>query len=85
MSDRAVIFDMDGVLIDSAEAHKESWRVLAKDLRVTITDQQFAAQFGRASRDIIRCFFGAATTPGRRRPFATWFGGACRSCRGRGS
>jgi len=59
MSDRAVIFDMDGVLIDSAEAHKESWRVLAKDLRVTITDQQFAAQFGRASRDIIRCFFGA--------------------------
>jgi beta-phosphoglucomutase family hydrolase len=58
MPRRAVIFDMDGVLIDSAQAHKESWRILGKDLGVDVTDEMFAAQFGRASRDIIRCLFG---------------------------
>ena len=58
MARRAVIFDMDGVLIDSAEAHKGSWRILGNDLGVVVTDEMFAAQFGRASRDIIRCLFG---------------------------
>jgi beta-phosphoglucomutase len=58
MPRRAVIFDMDGVLIDSAKAHKESWRVLGNDLGVDVTDEMFADQFGRASRDIIRCLFG---------------------------
>ena len=58
MPRRAVIFDMDGVLIDSAEAHKESWRILGNDLGINVTDEMFASQFGRASRDIIRCLFG---------------------------
>src|SRR5207244_1964586 len=54
-----VIFDMDGVLIDSYEAHLESWRQLARELDRDITDEQFAATFGRTSRDIIRLLFGA--------------------------
>ena len=53
MADRGVIFDMDGVLVDSYRAHFESWRRLARAHGLSITQQQFAATFGRTSREII--------------------------------
>jgi len=49
-----VIFDMDGVLVDSYRAHLESWRRSAQARGTDITEQQFAESFGRTSRDIIR-------------------------------
>lgn len=54
----AVIFDMDGVLIDSAEAHLESWRLLAAELGCEVTEQQFATSFGRQNRDIVPLLLG---------------------------
>jgi HAD superfamily hydrolase (TIGR01509 family) len=54
----AVIFDMDGVLIDSADAHFESWRRLANDLGKTVTAEQFRCTFGRQNRDVIPQLFG---------------------------
>ena len=54
-----VIFDMDGVLIDSAAAHLQSWRRLADEIGRSITDEQFRASFGRQNFDIIPAFFGA--------------------------
>jgi beta-phosphoglucomutase len=53
-----VIFDMDGVLIDSAEPHFESWRLLGEECRVVVTREQFAATFGRQNRDIVPILFG---------------------------
>lgn len=53
-----VIFDMDGVLVDSYAAHLESWQRLAGELGLSITDAQFDATFGRTSREIIRELFG---------------------------
>jgi beta-phosphoglucomutase len=53
-----VIFDMDGVLVDSGAAHAASWRALAREAGVTIGDPEFARHFGKASRDIIRAVFG---------------------------
>lgn len=53
-----VIFDMDGVLVDSAEAHWESWRRLAGENGKTVTRDQFTATFGRPSSDIIPALFG---------------------------
>ncbi len=53
-----VIFDMDGVLVDSYSAHLESWRRLAAELRQNLTDEQIGSTFGRTSRDIIRIMFG---------------------------
>ena len=53
-----VIFDMDGVLVDSADSHWESWRRLAQENRRTATREQFAATFGRQNRDIIPILFG---------------------------
>ena len=54
MTDRAVIFDMDGVLVDSYQSHFQSWVLLAQDHGVEMTEQQFADTFGRTTREIIR-------------------------------
>lgn len=57
-SDVGVIFDMDGVLIDSALPHLESWRQLGKENGAAITDEAVRKTFGRQNRDIIPTLFG---------------------------
>jgi beta-phosphoglucomutase len=54
----AVIFDMDGVLIDSYQAHYESWRQLANELGSEFTEREFARTFGWTSREIIALTWG---------------------------
>src|SRR3954449_3088504 len=58
MSKMAVIFDMDGVLVDSYQAHFVSWTRLYDELGVPYSEADFAADFGRTSRDILRRRFG---------------------------
>lgn len=48
-----VIFDVDGVLIDSYQPHFESWRRIARNHGVDYTETLFAQGFGRTSREII--------------------------------
>lgn len=50
----AVIFDVDGVLVDSYAAHRESWCDLAREMDVAYGDAEFAATFGRTSRAILQ-------------------------------
>jgi beta-phosphoglucomutase len=49
-----VIFDVDGVLVDSYEAHFQSWREVAREHDLDFTEKDFARSFGRTSRDIVR-------------------------------
>ena len=42
-----VIFDMDGVLVDTYEAHYRSWRKMAEPEGLTYTETDFASTFGR--------------------------------------
>lgn len=56
-----VIFDMDGVLVDSAASHLRSWQGLARECGGTVTEEQFARTFGRQNRDIIPILFGAVS------------------------
>jgi beta-phosphoglucomutase len=51
-----VIFDMDGVLVDSYAAHWESWRRLGQVEGFEMTERQFVATFGRTSREAIEEF-----------------------------
>ncbi len=53
-----VIFDMDGVLVDSAEAHLRSWQIMAAEHGREMTADVFRATFGRRSGDIIAEVFG---------------------------
>jgi beta-phosphoglucomutase-like phosphatase (HAD superfamily) len=53
-----VIFDMDGVLVDSGPAHHQSWQILARRHGREVSAERFATTFGRPSRDIIRVIWG---------------------------
>ncbi len=55
----AVIFDMDGVLVDSAAAHLRSWQLLARECGgCVVTREEFDRTFGQQNRDIIPTLFG---------------------------
>lgn len=58
MNDLAVIFDMDGVLVDSYHAHFESWQTMAAEAGLALTEAEFAAQFGRTNPEIIAVYWG---------------------------
>jgi len=55
---RAVIFDMDGVLIDSRDAHYESWRVTGLKRDIAISYDLFMKGFGRTNLEIIPMYGG---------------------------
>ena len=43
----AVIFDMDGVIIDSGPIHYESWKKLANEIGVSFSENYFKKTFGK--------------------------------------
>ena len=55
---QAVIWDMDGVILDSAEAHRLAWHRMAQDDGLPFTDTQFWATFGRRNDEIIDLLWG---------------------------
>ncbi len=52
-----VIFDWDGVVIHSEDAHHRSWHVLAAEIGETIPDGAFAASFGMRNQQILPDIF----------------------------
>lgn len=63
--ERAVLWDMDGTLIDSEEFHWIAWRdTLAKE-GIAISQEQFLRSFGQRNDTILREWLGAAATPER--------------------
>lgn len=46
MSNFSVIFDWDGVIIDSGELHRKSWHRCAEELGFDFTDAHFDKIFG---------------------------------------
>jgi len=55
---QAVIWDLDGVIIDSAEEHRKSWHRLAQAEGLPLTDEQFYATFGMRNDVIIPKLWG---------------------------
>lgn len=58
MNANAVIFDIDGVLVDSYEPHLRSWQMVAREGGINFSEDQFIAGFGRTSREIIQQVWG---------------------------
>ena len=53
----AVIFDLDGVLVDTYQTHFDSWQMLCRQWDLSMTESQFAATFGRTTREVVAEFF----------------------------
>ena len=64
-SEYAVIWDVDGVLIDSGEQHRRAWEQLAREEGLPYSDAAFWATFGMRNADIFPRMFGVSGPPER--------------------
>jgi beta-phosphoglucomutase family hydrolase len=68
---RAVIFDMDGVLLDSGAHHREAWRALLDELGVSPAQPEFwRLTIGRPSVEAVPLLLGRATPSSEARRLA---------------
>jgi beta-phosphoglucomutase len=50
----AAIFDLDGTLVDSYDAHYEAWRSISATHGVAVTVDDYYRHFGRRNEDLLR-------------------------------
>ena len=58
---QAVIWDLDGVILDSADEHRRAWLRLASEEGIPMTDADFWATFGKRNVDIFATLWGNLT------------------------
>ena len=56
--DFGVIFDWDGVVVDSSHIHLKSWEMLAEELDLPLPNDHFERGFGKRNQTIIPDIFG---------------------------
>jgi beta-phosphoglucomutase family hydrolase len=56
----ALIFDMDGVIIDSNPAHREAWAAFNRRYGLKTTEEMHLRMYGRRNDQIVRDYFGDA-------------------------
>ena len=59
---QAVIWDLDGVIIDSADEHRRAWQRLAREEGINFSDADFWATFGKRNDDIIPLYWKNIST-----------------------
>ena len=50
---KGVIFDWDGVVIDSSAQHEKSWELLAEEIQKPLPADHFKEGFGKKNQEII--------------------------------
>jgi beta-phosphoglucomutase len=60
---RAVIFDMDGVIIDSNPVHRVAWAEYTRRYGVEMTEAMQQRMYGKRNDEIIRDFLGSSLSP----------------------
>jgi len=63
---RAVIFDLDGVLVDSEGLHVDAWKILFARHGISVSDEEYAHGIGMADVDWIEYLFGRRGSAVRR-------------------
>ena len=58
MNVRALIFDMDGVIVDSNPWHRTAWEEYNRTLGVEMTAEMQQRMYGKRNDELIREFFG---------------------------
>ncbi len=62
-TDRAVLWDLDGTLVDTEEAHWLSWQEVLGTEGVAVTREQFLKTFGRTNASFLPDWLGPNSTP----------------------
>ena len=68
---KAVIWDMDGVIADTAQYHFKAWLEVFKKRGVTLTEDGFKRNFGQRNDTITRTVLGKDISPGEIESVAT--------------
>ena len=55
----SLVFDMDGVILDSNPTHREAWRVYNRRFGIETDEAMQQRMYGRRNDEIVRDFFGA--------------------------
>jgi len=55
---KGVIWDLDGVIVDTAPFHFQVWKKTLKEMGLLFSQEEFALIFGRRNRDIIAGLVG---------------------------
>ena len=58
VSGLALIFDMDGVLLDSNPAHRRAWELFNRRFGLETTEPMHQRMYGKRNDEIVRDFFG---------------------------
>ncbi len=54
----ALIFDLDGVIVDSNPVHEEVWRLYLRRFGIELDEEMISRMYGRRNDEIVRDFFG---------------------------
>jgi beta-phosphoglucomutase family hydrolase len=53
----AVIFDMDGVIVDNMKYHKKAWEMFLKKYAPDMDVEEFSRHFGKVNKDLLKIVF----------------------------
>jgi beta-phosphoglucomutase len=54
----ALIFDMDGVIVDSNPAHRQAWEIFNRRYGIETSEEMHQRMYGKRNDEIVRDFFG---------------------------
>ena len=60
---KAIIWDMDGVIVDSAQDHLKSWQEVFGKSDITFSQQDFRSTFGQRNDTIVSGVLGEKASP----------------------
>ncbi|MCK5434698.1 MAG: HAD-IA family hydrolase, partial [Dehalococcoidales bacterium] len=60
---KAIIWDMDGIIVDTAPYHLKAWQEVFQKRGVAFTEEDFRRNFGQRNDTIIRNTLGKLTSP----------------------
>lgn len=63
MNDFGILWDMDGVLVDTGEFHYLSWEIILQDYHIPFSRERFRATFGMNNQGVLTYLLGRPPIP----------------------
>jgi len=63
MSNRGILWDMDGVLVDTGELHFQTWKSVLGEQGIQLSYESFRNTFGMVNAEILPMWFGRRLPP----------------------